>query len=466
MLLSNIMLTIRQYHIGNFIISDWERLMYATLSKFSFTFTDIKTLTNVSITVFFLASVLLINHDLYRISKNKKNVFYMIAIILVGGTAVLFFNSPRYIEKLWIMQYNGNHGVSKGIQTILVFAIIVMISTGLFACIKLFVQSVQSKLLFKKYQLRLLLIFNLITNIIFISIVIFMPIRALITSFDIYDMTQARQNRNASLVICVIILITVLSFFYHLVFSKKTNILNETIFKNPYPVKQKYMLQSENIRHIFHSYKNALFSIKMLIQKAINSHDESSTLEILNEADKSIDDFVKRTGNLLNLYNQIIIEYDYINIPDCINTACSRIVLPDNIKITKNFCTPKTLFYGDFNSITEVFINLISNASEAIQSKGIDNGEITISTWIEYPWLCISIIDNGTGISKKHSKKIFEPLFSTKQTFNNWGVGLSYVNNIISTHSGYINVKSVLGQYSEFQIALPVDDIDEVISID
>ena len=64
MLLSNIMLTIRQYHIDNFIINDWERIMYATLSKIPFTFADIKTLTNVSITIFFLASIMFINHDI------------------------------------------------------------------------------------------------------------------------------------------------------------------------------------------------------------------------------------------------------------------------------------------------------------------------------------------------------------------------------------------------------------------
>lgn len=108
MLLSNIMLTIRQYHIDNFIINDWERIMYATLSKIPFTFADIKTLTNVSITIFFLASIMFINHDIYRLTKNKKNIIFIVVIILVLGTTVLFFNSPRHIEKLWAMQYSGN----------------------------------------------------------------------------------------------------------------------------------------------------------------------------------------------------------------------------------------------------------------------------------------------------------------------------------------------------------------------
>lgn len=466
MLLSNIMLTIRQYYIENFIVNDLEYIMYNTLSKIPFSFADIKTLTNVSIIIFFLASVLMIEHDvLYRISKNKWRVYFIVAIIITGSIVLLIFNSPGFIEKLRYIQYSGRNHFADFIKSIIVSISTVMTLTGFIACLKLFAQSRQSKILFKKYQLKLLLIFTLIINIIFILIITIMPIQDMINTFDIYDI-QVRPLANVSLFVCVMVLLVMVAFFYHLLFTKKSNILNESIFKKPYPVKQKDILQADNIRHVFHSYKNALFSTKMLVQKAINSYGSSESLETLNEISSNIDDFVKRTGNFLNLYNQVVIEYDYINISDCINTACNKTIIPENIKITKNYTVPNALFYGDYNSVVEVFINLISNASEAIQNKNSDGGEITITTWTEYPWLCISIYDTGTGISRKHRKKIFEPLFSTKQTFNNWGVGLSFVNNIVSTHSGYVNVKSVVGQYSEFQIILPIDDIDEVIDFD
>ena len=255
-----------------------------------------------------------------------------------------------------------------------------------------------------------------------------------------------------------------MTLFYNLLFSKKTSILERAIFKKPQPIEKKCNLESGNIRHVFHSYKNAFFSIKMLIQKAENAQSKAECTQHLDEAKKQIDDIVKRTGKFLNLYNNSVpIEYNYINVSDCINNALSKTVIADGITVKKDYNFPGAFVYGDYDAITEALVNLFSNASEAIVKKGGDDGVITISTWFEYPWLCISIKDNGTGITRKDRKKIFEPLYSTKQTFNNWGVGLSYVKSIVSEHAGYVNVKSTPGQCSEFQIALPADDIDEVI---
>ena len=57
-------------------------------------------------------------------------------------------------------------------------------------------------------------------------------------------------------------------------------------------------------------------------------------------------------------------------------------------------------------------------------------------------YIYIKINDNGAGIRKKHIKKIFQPYFSTKIKRQNWGVGLSYVRNVINTYYGFVWAES------------------------
>lgn len=61
----------------------------------------------------------------------------------------------------------------------------------------------------------------------------------------------------------------------------------------------------------------------------------------------------------------------------------------------------------------------------------------------------------GTGISQNNIKKIFTPFFSSKSTSRHWGIGLSLTYRIIQAHEGKIEVHSVLGKGTSFQILLP-----------
>lgn len=457
---SNIMLTIRMYFATSFIVNNLEYDIYNTFSKIPFTFADIKTLANASLNIFFIASVMLITHDA-SLKQRRRMLSTAAAVLLCAAMQVL--NSPQFLEKLRAMEYSDKRIIAEAVKSGINFVNTAMLSMGIIACVKLFIQSNTTKMFFIKHQLRLLLIFTLIINLIYISIVVLMPIKGMINNYDIYTIHDDSVE-SITIVICASILLTIMTLFYNLLFSKKTSILERAIFKKPQPIEKKCNLESGNIRHVFHSYKNAFFSIKMLIQKAENAQSKAECTQHLDEAKKQIDDIVKRTGKFLNLYNNSVpIEYNYINVSDCINNALSKTVIADGITVKKDYNFPGAFVYGDYDAITEALVNLFSNASEAIVKKGGDDGVITISTWFEYPWLCISIKDNGTGITRKDRKKIFEPLYSTKQTFNNWGVGLSYVKSIVSEHAGYVNVKSTPGQCSEFQIALPADDIDEVI---
>jgi signal transduction histidine kinase len=117
-------------------------------------------------------------------------------------------------------------------------------------------------------------------------------------------------------------------------------------------------------------------------------------------------------------------------------------------------------FYGELpniecspSKINQVFLNLITNAAQAID----DQGEIVISTKVkDDKHVSISISDTGCGISDENLDKIRDPFFTTKEVGTGTGLGLSIVDEIIRSHGGELIVQSKLGEGSTFSVILPI----------
>ena len=116
--------------------------------------------------------------------------------------------------------------------------------------------------------------------------------------------------------------------------------------------------------------------------------------------------------------------------------------------------------YGELPFITclpqqlgQVFMNLMINASHAIDTKGI----IEICSWADKDKVYASVSDDGGGIPKENLARIFEPFFTTKDVGKGTGLGLSMVYDIIKGHQGEITVESELGTGTTFTIALPIN---------
>ncbi|MGB9612923.1 MAG: GAF domain-containing sensor histidine kinase, partial [Candidatus Margulisiibacteriota bacterium] len=105
---------------------------------------------------------------------------------------------------------------------------------------------------------------------------------------------------------------------------------------------------------------------------------------------------------------------------------------------------------GDQNRLTQVFVNIINNAIQAMEEKG---GELTILTQDLEKSVKINIIDTGPGMSKEILQKIFDPFFTTKESGS--GLGLAITKKIIDEHQGTISVTSILGKGTNFAICLP-----------
>ncbi|MHA1346452.1 MAG: ATP-binding protein [Candidatus Heimdallarchaeaceae archaeon] len=137
-----------------------------------------------------------------------------------------------------------------------------------------------------------------------------------------------------------------------------------------------------------------------------------------------------------------------------VNTALTEVLvysnIPENISVEKYFETDIPLVQLDAEQIHGAFLNLITNAVQAIE----DSGKIVIKTAIVEDSIEIRITDTGVGIEEENLEIIFEPLYTTKA--KGIGLGLSIVKETISEHMGSIKVESKVGKGTTFTIRFPL----------
>lgn len=128
-----------------------------------------------------------------------------------------------------------------------------------------------------------------------------------------------------------------------------------------------------------------------------------------------------------------------------------RNMLKDRIQVVRHYgalpaveCAP--------SQINQVFLNLISNAAQAIDGEG----RITLHTRHERDRVVVRIRDTGCGMDAEARERIFDPFYTTKPVGEGTGLGLAICYRIVSEHGGRIVVASARGKGTEFAVVLPV----------
>jgi signal transduction histidine kinase len=131
--------------------------------------------------------------------------------------------------------------------------------------------------------------------------------------------------------------------------------------------------------------------------------------------------------------------------------------IPYYINLVKEFNAAGRVecFPGKLN---QVFMNVLTNAIQAIKSKQVKTDEETISIKtrdVENDQIEISIKDSGVGMTEEVKHRIFEPFFTTKDVGEGTGLGMAIVFKIIQKHAGKITIISAPNEGAEFIITLP-----------
>ncbi len=124
--------------------------------------------------------------------------------------------------------------------------------------------------------------------------------------------------------------------------------------------------------------------------------------------------------------------------------------LHSNIRIVREFSHSLPAVKADEKQMQEVFMNLLTNAADAMPS----GGTITVLTSKENRMIRVDFVDTGKGIPQENMKKIFDPFFTTEE--KGTGLGLSVCFGIISAHQGELKYASKVGHGTTATILLPV----------
>jgi signal transduction histidine kinase/ActR/RegA family two-component response regulator len=208
---------------------------------------------------------------------------------------------------------------------------------------------------------------------------------------------------------------------------------------------------------IAHNFRNIL--------QAISGNTE--LLEILSSERpdikglaKDIYDSVEKGVDLINSllhFSRRGGEYKLMNLDlaDVIRQALEVIgrVFNRNVEIESH--VDRELFVkGNRSLLSQVFMNLFSNASDAMQN----GGKLTVEASREGDKILATVTDTGIGMDEETLGKIFDPFFTLKEVGKGTGLGLSTVHGIIKEQGGSISVISEPGKGSSFRIYLPYAD--------
>jgi len=125
--------------------------------------------------------------------------------------------------------------------------------------------------------------------------------------------------------------------------------------------------------------------------------------------------------------------------------------LNNNIEITTELSDDLPIIASDQSQLQQVFLNLMTNAIDAIGSEGL----IEVTSREVDSFINVDITDNGPGIPEDKQKKVFDPFFTTKETGKGTGLGLWVSYDIVAKMGGSISVKSEVGKGTTFTVALP-----------
>ena len=211
---------------------------------------------------------------------------------------------------------------------------------------------------------------------------------------------------------------------------------------------------------IAHEIRNALTSVKLNIQKLVQSdrldETEKEHLSISQEGISQMEKFVKELLDFTRVSELNLARFSLAQILDeSIKTLADTLELKKVI-LEKNYKEGLPQVLVDADKLKQVFLNILRNAYDAVEEKG----KISISLSLLKEWegskIRVFISDNGCGIPEENRETVFEPFYTKKSS--GIGLGLSIARKIIEQHRGTIRVKENVAQGTSFEILIPTEE--------
>ena len=211
---------------------------------------------------------------------------------------------------------------------------------------------------------------------------------------------------------------------------------------------------------IAHEIRNALTSVKLNIQKLVQSdrldETEKEHLSISQEGIGQMEKFVKELLDFTRVSELNLARFSLEQILDeSIKTLADTLELK-KVVLEKSYEEGLPQVLVDADKLKQVFLNLLRNAYEAVEEKGKINIFLSLLKEQEGSKIRVFISDNGSGIPEESRETVFEPFYTTKAS--GIGLGLPIARKIIEQHRGTIRVKKNAAQGTSFEILIPTEE--------
>lgn len=264
--------------------------------------------------------------------------------------------------------------------------------------------------------------------------------------------TEVFKQMQTLLLLSVLIFIIVIGLLYYAIRSIITQ-------------KKIADIKTDFVNNITHELKTPLATLtlatKMLKNNELKQQPKfiDNTVNTIERQNKRLQKLIDQVLNNSLGYAEIKLQKETVNIKNYIITVLDDFklsVTDKNVIINHSFKIEKQDISIDKFYITTAILNILENA---VKYNGDD---VEISCTVESnAQLRISISDNGSGISDKEKKQVFEKFYraGNKEIHNvkGLGLGLYYTNQIIKAHNGYIKLNSKKNIGSTFTMVLPLD---------
>jgi len=211
---------------------------------------------------------------------------------------------------------------------------------------------------------------------------------------------------------------------------------------------------------VAHELNNPLTTICLRLEGLMEHFSASDPIfGHLSTIAQEVERMTNLVKNLLDFSRIHMIEFSTVDL--CAEIECALELISyhlrkKNIKIERNLATEVSHIHADRQQLRQVFLNLFTNASDAMNAGGV----LTISVRMDEGagnYILVEISDTGCGIAQENLTKVMEPFFSTKCEGKGTGLGLSICRRIINGHHGFLTISSELNKGTTISIRLPVD---------
>jgi len=220
--------------------------------------------------------------------------------------------------------------------------------------------------------------------------------------------------------------------------------------------------KNEFIDNMTHELKTPISTISLaceaLLDKEITNKDSKENyVKIINDENRRLGGQVEKVLSIAKTEKKNYeIDFDKLDIHKIINDSIKinqfKIEKREG-KILQNLKAENSVVSGNYDHLLNVFNNLIENANK----YSLDIPHIEISTENKNDKLFVIVSDRGIGIRKSNLDKIFDKFYREPQgnihNVKGFGLGLSYVRNIVVKHNATIKVESQLNKGTKFEIS-------------